>query len=65
MTTGWWKIRFDVMLDGIEIDFDELPDAEKRRIQKLLAAGAVAGELLVERELATHSSHTDYFSITY
>lgn len=65
MTTGWWKIRFDVMLDGIKIDFDELPDAEKRRIQKLLAAGAVAGELLVERELATHSSHTDYFSITY
>ena len=53
------------MLDGIEIDFDELPDAEKRRIQKLLAAGAVAGELLVEGDPATHSSHTDYFSITY
>lgn len=47
MKTGWWKIRFDVMLDGIEIDFDELPDAEKRRIQKLLAAGVVAGELQV------------------
>ena len=47
MKTGWWKIRFDVMLDGIEIDFDELPDAEKRRIQKLLASGVVAGELQV------------------
>lgn len=45
MRTGWWKVRFDVMLDGIEIDFDELPKEEKRRIQNLLADGVVAGEI--------------------
>ena len=47
MKAGWWKIRFDVMLDGVEIDFEELPDTEKRRIQRLLALGAVAGEVTV------------------
>ena len=58
MMTGWWKIRFDVMLDGIEIDFDELPDAEKRRIQKLLAAGVVAGELQVGESRKTAETLT-------
>lgn len=58
MKTGWWKIRFDVMLDGIEIDFDELPDAEKRRIQKLLAAGVVAGELQVSESRKTAETLT-------
>lgn len=47
MKTGWWKVRFDVVLDGIDIDFDELPASEKRRIQKMLALGAVAGEVTV------------------
>lgn len=56
--TGWWKIRFDVMLDGIEIDFDELPDAEKRRIQKLLASGVVAGELQVGESRKTAETLT-------
>lgn len=32
MRMGWWKVRFDVMLDGIEIDFDELPKEEKHRV---------------------------------
>lgn len=48
MRTGWWKVRFDVMLDGIEIDFDELPKEEKHRVQKLLANGVVAGEIELE-----------------
>lgn len=47
MKTGWWKVRFDVTLDGIGIDFDELPASEKRRIQRMLALGAVAGEVTV------------------
>lgn len=47
MKTGWWKVHFDVTLEGIGIDFDELPDAEKRRIQRMLAMGAVAGEVTV------------------
>ena len=37
MKTGWWKVHFDVTLDGVCIYFDELPASEKRRIQSLMA----------------------------
>lgn len=47
MKTGWWKVHFDVVLDGVGIDFDELPISEKRRIQRMLELGAVAGEITV------------------
>lgn len=47
MKTGWWKVHFDVTLDGVGIDFDELPASEKRRIQRLLAFGTVDGEVTV------------------
>lgn len=46
MKRGWWKIRFDVTLDGIGIDFDELPLESKKKIQALLAQGCVAGEII-------------------
>lgn len=49
MKCGWWKVRFDVTLDGIEIDFDELSVQSKRNIQAMLAQGCVAGEI-VEKE---------------
>ena len=49
MKRGWWKVRFDVTLDGIEIDFDELSVQSKRNIQAMLAHGCVAGEI-VEKE---------------
>lgn len=48
MKTGWWKIRFDVTLDGIEIDFDELSLENKRKVQAMLAQGCVAGEIIEE-----------------
>lgn len=48
MKRGWWKVRFDVTLDGIEIDFDELSARSKRKIQAMLAQGCVAGEIVEE-----------------
>lgn len=45
MKRGWWRIRFDVTLDGIGIDFDELSTQSKRKIQAMLAQGCVAGEI--------------------
>lgn len=45
MKRGWWKVRFDVTLDGIGIDFDELSAQSKRNIQAMLAQGCVAGEI--------------------
>lgn len=50
MKRGWWKVRFDVTLDGIEIDFDELSDHSKRNIQAMLAQGCVAGEIAEEED---------------
>lgn len=50
MKCGWWKVRFDVTLDGIEIDFDELSDHSKRNIQAMLAQGCVAGEIAEEED---------------
>lgn len=45
MKRGWWRIRFDITLDGIGIDFDELSIQSKRKIQAMLAQGCVAGEI--------------------
>lgn len=45
MKRGWWRIGFDVTLDGIGIDFDELSIQSKRKIQAMLAQGCVAGEI--------------------
>lgn len=45
MKSGWWKIQFSVTLDGIEIDFDELPVEVKRRVLRQVAQGAVAGAI--------------------
>lgn len=43
MKNGWWKIKFDVSMGGIDIDFEELPVETKRRIMAQVAQGAVAG----------------------
>lgn len=43
MKSGWWKLQFSVSVDGIEIDFDELPVELKRKIMKQISQGAVAG----------------------
>lgn len=45
MKSGWWKIQFSVTLDGIEIDFDELPVEVKRKVLRQVAQGAVAGAI--------------------
>jgi hypothetical protein len=50
MKRGWWKIRFDVVLDGVGIDFDELSAESKRKIQKMLGQGCVAGEIIEEED---------------
>ncbi len=50
MKQGWWKVRFDVTLDGIGIDFDELSAQSKKKIQAMLAQGCVAGEIVEDDE---------------
>ena len=50
MKRGWWKISFDVTLDGIGIDFGELSPDSKKKIQAMLAQGCVAGEIIEEGE---------------
>ena len=53
MLTGWWKVSFDVELNGQKVDFRDLPDDEKRRIQKMMEFGAVAGSLAIPQADST------------
>lgn len=46
--TGWWKVNFDVTLDGIGIDFGELSEGSREHILSLIADGCVAGEVVEE-----------------
>ncbi len=50
MKDGWWQIQFRVKVDGIEIDFEELPVEVKRKVMKQISQGAVAGSLELEEE---------------
>lgn len=50
MKSGWWKVRFEVTLDGVEIDFDELSAENKRKINKMVGQGCVAGEIQEEED---------------
>ena len=46
MKTGWWKVKFDITLEGVGVDFDELSEDSKRHILGLMAQGCVAGEVI-------------------
>ena len=50
MKNGWWRIEFRVTVDGIDIDFDELPVETRRKVMKQISQGAVAGALEMEEE---------------
>ncbi len=53
MKSGWWKLQFNVTVDGIEVDFDELPTAVKKKVLNQVAQGAVAGAFDTDIEPAT------------
>ncbi len=50
MKNGWWQIQFRVKVDGIEIDFEELPVEVKRDVMRKISQGAVAGALTVKED---------------
>ena len=43
MKTGTWKVNFKIELDGIEVDFDELPADIKAGILALVKGGTTEG----------------------
>lgn len=45
MKSGWWKIGFDVTIDGIGVDIGELSEKSRQRILKLVSQGCVAGAI--------------------
>ena len=53
MKSGWWKLQFNVTVDGIEVDFDELPTEVKKKVLNQVAQGAVAGAFDTDIEPAT------------
>ena len=46
MKTGWWKVSFEVELDGVTVDIGELSAASRERIFKQISQGCVAGEVV-------------------
>jgi len=48
MKTGWWVAKWDITLEGIGIDFDELSEASQEHILKAIAEGFHQGEVVEE-----------------
>lgn len=48
MKSGWWKIEVIVTVDGVRVDFEELPTEVKRKVMRQISQGAVAGTLETE-----------------
>ena len=48
--TGWWKVKFDITLDGESIRFSELSDITQEHILKQILEGIKEGEVIEEYE---------------
>lgn len=46
--TGWWHVTFDITLEGVDIDFDELSEVSQEHILRMIGEGCRAGEVVEE-----------------
>ncbi len=59
---GWWKVKFDITLDGESIRFSELSDTTQEHILKQILEGIKEGEVIEEYEIGsigTYNSEWD------
>ena len=47
MKKGKWKVSFKIELDGLEVDFDELPGGTQRGILALVTRGRTEGSFYI------------------
>ena len=45
MKIGWWKVSFDITIEGSKVGFEELSEKCRRQILKLVRQGCVAGAI--------------------
>ncbi len=47
---GWWKIKFELTLDGEEVRFSDLSESTQEYIAELIKDGYKEGEIIEESE---------------
>jgi len=55
---GWWKVNFDIVVDGVEVDIRELSEKQRQHIFDLVQKGCVAGEVIPEEKEEKHEART-------
>jgi hypothetical protein len=46
--TGWWKVSFDLKLEGEEVQFNDLSEATQEHITQKIMEGYIQGEIVEE-----------------
>lgn len=47
---GTWEVNFSIVLDGDEIEFDDLEENSREHILELIRAGYTNGEIVEESD---------------
>ena len=50
MKTGWWRVKFDLTLEGEEVWWEDLDEATQEHIAKCLLDGCRQGEIIIEED---------------
>jgi hypothetical protein len=48
--TGWWKVSFDLKLEGEDVRFDDLSEVTQEHILGAIRGGCSQGEIIEEAE---------------
>ena len=56
MTTDHWTVAFTIVVDGIQVDFTELPEHKRIQILRSLFAGETQGNLYGEEHMQLEKS---------
>jgi len=51
--TGWWKVNFELNLEGEDVRFEDLSDTTKEYILERISKGFIQGEILELEEEET------------
>ena len=58
---GWWKVNFEITLDGENVGFDDLSESAKEQILYYVSRGCWQGE--VEEEVNEFMTKTDVINM--
>jgi len=61
--TGFWKVNFELNLEGEEVRFDDLSDETREHIIKSISDGFTSGEIIEEQEYEYEPDNIERTSI--